>query len=118
MGASSDQLRHILWLSQQLTSLILACSCSSAKFPTSGARSIEALSGGPSGKETVWWTVPVASCLMATSENGEPFTSTVFGAVCALVLKAAAVSISKIALFSFRLPFFEGSRFVTGGMVP
>lgn len=64
------------------------------------------------------WTTPVASCLMATSGDGEPRVSTIRGVAWVLVLKAAAVSMSKIALFNLRLPFFMGSGFVAGETVP
>ena len=60
----------------------------------------------------------MASCLTVTSGSGGPFASTIRGAACVLVLKAAAVSISKIVLFNFRLPFLGGPGFVTGGAVP
>lgn len=55
---------------------------------------------------------------MTSSGSGELFASAILCVARAFFLKAAAVSMSKIALFSFRLPFFEGSGFVTGGIVP
>lgn len=61
---------------------------------------------------------PVASCWAVPSGSGGLLVPTVGGSACALVLKAAAVSTSKIALFNFRLPLFRGWGFVTGRIVP